>query len=318
MMSLAADIGGTYSRLAWFGDNLAGPPTEQVFKNADFDSLEAVIERGRNALGQAGTQLDRMVLAVPGPVHRDPIELTNIRWQLRRDSLSDRFGVKTLTIVNDFQAAALGAINEAYENLVVLNPATPDDGPIVVAGAGTGLGMAWLTGRDQRTLPQATEGGHMDFAPNSAEQMSLYQSLAMRHGHVSYERVLSGDGLLDTYRHLSGINANAATPAEIASLAGQQDRQATAAVRLFVDVFAAYAGNLALAFNPLGGIYLCGGLAAHLADWFDPASFQLSYTARGRMADVVRRVPVYLVTEHATGLRGAVQIARLNGVSPWA
>ena len=318
MMSLAADIGGTYSRLAWFGDALGGETVEQVYRNADFASLEAVIERGQEALDLAGRPLAEMVLALPGPVQRDPIELTNIRWTLYRDRLAERFGTASLTIINDFQAAALGAVNEPYEHLKVLNPVTPDDGPVVVAGAGTGLGMAWLASRDQRGLPQATEGGHMDFAPTDTDQLALYETLAARYGHVSYERLLSGDGLLDIYRHTAGENAGAGTPADIAALAGRSERAAVEAIRHFVAVFAAYAGNLALAFNPSGGIYLCGGLSAHLADWFDPTAFMITFANKGRMSDVVRRIPVYLVTRHNTGLAGALRIAQTRMESPWA
>jgi glucokinase len=318
MMSLAADIGGTYSRLAWFGDGLDGRGAEQVYDNAEFTSLEAVIEHGLEALGRAGQPVAEMVLAVPGPVQRDPIDLTNIRWQLHRERLGARFRVSKLVLVNDFQAAALGAVNEPYEHLKILNPVTPDDGPVVVAGAGTGLGMAWLANRDQRALPQATEGGHMDFAPKGADQLALYQALADRFGHVSYERLLSGDGLVDSYRHLAGGGARAGTPAEIAALADRSDHAAVETVRRFVAVFAAYAGNLALAFNPGGGIYLCGGLSAHLADWFDPTAFMIDFANKGRMADVVRRIPVYLVTRHNIGLAGAVRIARTRRESPWA
>ncbi len=318
MISLAADIGGTYSRLAWFGNGLDGQTAEQGYSNADFASLEAVIEQGLVALGRAGQPVAEMVLAVAGPVQDDPIELTNIRWRLDREQLKARFQVAGLTIVNDFQAAALGAVNEPYERLKVLNPVTPDDGPVVVAGAGTGLGMAWLASRDQRGLPQATEGGHMDFAATDADQMGLYQTLAARYGHVSYERLLSGDGLLDIYRYLAGESAAADTPAEIAARGGRSERAAVDAIQRFVAIFAAYAGNLALAFNPSGGIYLCGGLSAHLADWFDPSTFMVAFANKGRMADVVRRIPVYLVTRHDTGLAGALRIARVRTESPWA
>jgi glucokinase len=318
MMSLAADIGGTYSRLAWFGDGLGGPPTKQVFDNAEFDSLEAVIEKGQAELGRGTQPVDQMVLAVPGPVQREPVELTNINWTLHRDRLSARFRVSELTIVNDFQAAALGAVNEPYEHLTVLNPVTPDDGPAVITGAGTGLGMAWLAQRDQKSLPHPTEGGHIDFAPNNADQLDLYRWLAERYGHVSYERILSGDGLVDTYRHVAGGSAQANTPAQIAALAKQSDAHASRAVQLFVAVFGAYAGNLALAFNPSGGLYLCGGLTSHLARWFEPSAFMVAFAAKGRMADVVRRVPVYLVTRRDTGLAGAIRMANRPAPSPWA
>lgn len=310
MMSLAADIGGTYSRLAWLGSGAGGEATEQVYENVAFDSLEAVIDQGLAVQGRAGEPIEQMVLAVPGPVQRDPVLLTNINWQLRRDALISRYRVARLTIVNDFQAAALGAISEPYERLKVLNPTTPDDGPVVVAGAGTGLGMAWLPRRDHTGLPRATEGGHLDFAPNDAAQLALYQYLAARFGHVSYERILSGDGLLDNYRLLAGSAARADKPAQIVDLARQGNHAANEAIGLFVAVLGAYAGNLALAFNPSGGIYLCGGLTVHLADWFETTTFMTAFAAKGRMADVVRRIPVFLVTRHDPGLTGAKHIVR--------
>jgi len=310
MAWLAADIGGTYSRLAWLDSTTGALEAEQVFENARFDSLEAVIDEGRAARGRGGEPIERMVLAVPGPVHQDPITLTNIRWQLRRETLRACFQAGELMIVNDFQAAALGAVNEPYESLKVLNAATPDDGPVVVAGAGTGLGMAWLPARDYPGLPRATEGGHLDFAPNDARQLALYRALAERHGHVSYERIVSGEGLLNGYRFIAGSGASADTPAKIVDLAGRGDAHAAEAVQLFVAVFAAYAGNLALAFNPSGGIYLCGGLSVHLADWFEPGAFMAAFAAKGRMAGVVRRIPVFLVTRHDTGLAGAKRIVK--------
>jgi glucokinase len=310
MMSLAADIGGTYSRLAWLDDGTVPAGDPQVFRNAEFGSLEDVISHGLAERGRSAEPIDRMVLALPGPVQGDPILLTNIDWRLRRDALQSRFAVTRLTIVNDFQAAALGASAEPIDRLKVLNSATPDDGAVVVAGAGTGLGMAWMPDRRPGQLPRATEAGHLDFAPNDAVQLQLYRELAARFGHVSYERIVSGEGLLSTYRFFAGASAKAQTPAQIVSAATRGDSHASEAVQLFVAVFAAYAGNLALAFNPTGGLYLCGGLAVHLAEWFDPEAFQSAFAAKGRMADMVRRIPVFLVTRHDAGLAGAIMIAR--------
>jgi glucokinase len=309
MSYLAADIGGTYSRLAWSPDPAAQGEQEQVFNNAEFDSLEAVIDRGLAMRGLARQPIEHLVLAVPGPVQDDPVALTNIDWQLHRDTLKKRYQASQLTIVNDFQAAALGAVAEPPERLKPLNPVNKGDGPRVVAGAGTGLGMAWFADARGTGLPRATEGGHLDFAPNTPDQLELYNCLAGRYGHVSYERILSGDGLTDCYRFFAGDRAQATGPAEVATLARQDDPEARRAVQTFVEIFAAYAGNLALAFNPTGGIYLCGGLTVHLADWFDPGAFLAAYTAKGRMRKVVQRIPVFMVTRHDTGLTGAKMIA---------
>ena len=164
---------------------------------------------------------------------------------------------------------------------------------MVVAGAGTGLGMAWFADRSTAQLPQGTEGGHIDLAANDDVQCALRDWMAQRYGHVSYERVLSGAGLVDAYRFLSLPTRHAdITPREINQAAHAGDATARAAIALFVDIFAAYAGNLALAFDPRGGIYLCGGLTAHLATWFDQGRFVQQFCAKGRMRPLLEQMPV--------------------------
>ena len=309
MSYLAADIGGTYSRFAWSDDSNQPSPPTQILRNVDFDSLDTAIEHALTVFDRRSRHIRHMVLALPGPVEQDPVVLTNIDWQIERAALRQKFAVEQLTIVNDFQAAALGALGETADRLKILNPGTADNGPRVVTGAGTGLGMAWFCDQNFDRLPQATEGGHLDFAPGNEQELALYRHLARRYGHVSYERILSGPGLLEAYRFLADGQATAQEPAEIAALANQGDESATATLQIFVDVFAAYTGNLALAFNPTGGIYLCGGLTIHLADRFKPDLFVTRYADKGRMAKKVRRIPVYLVSRHDIGLAGALDIA---------
>ncbi|MCB1772279.1 MAG: glucokinase [Gammaproteobacteria bacterium] len=312
MTSLAADIGGTYSRLAWIDDDGRPESAHQSFANTGFASLEDVIAQGLALRGTPGQPIDDIVLAVPGPVHEDPVALTNIDWRIHRAALQQRFGARRLTVVNDFQAAALGALAIGRDSLIVLNEAAVQDGPVIVAGAGTGLGMAWLPRADHDGLPQPTEGGHQDFAPNDAREVALYEWLAARHGHVSYERIVSGTGLVDTYRFLNADQHLQVSPRDIVEAAREGKDAANQAIQLFVSVFAAYAGNMALAFGPTGGIYLCGGLASHLADWFDPAAVAARFTDKGRMRDNVKRIPLFLANSHNAGLDGAIQILKRN------
>ena len=309
MWCLAADIGGTYSRLAWRSADAPGDWVEQRFENAGFADLEGVIDHGLALLGAPARGVRCMVLALPGPVHLEPVRLTNIDWHVSRVTLRARYASERVEIVNDFQAAAVGAVTAPAGRLRVLNAGSGNaDGPVVVTGAGTGLGMAWFAGPPDGRPPHATEGGHLDFAPNDRQQEALYRHLAERYGHVSYERVLSGEGLLALYRWLAGAEAPAAEPAGVTARAAAGDAAALEAIRLFVRVFGAYAGNLALAFNPAGGIYLCGGLTAHLADWFEPDAFVAAFAAKGRMRELVERIPVSLVTRGDTGLAGARQL----------
>lgn len=309
MRVLAADIGGTYSRLTWRTADAPGDWVEQRFENAGFASLEAVIDRGLDQLGAASHTVPCMVLALPGPVHANPVRLTNIDWSVDRDALRARYACGQVEIINDFQAAAAGAVATPAADLKTLNAGTADPrGPVVVTGAGTGLGMAWFAGGPHGGAPHATEGGHLDFAPNDDQQAALYRHLADRYGHVSYERILSGDGLVGLYRWLAGSGAQAQDSAEVAARAAAGEAPAIEAVQLFVRVFGGYAGNLALAFNPGGGIYLCGGLTAHLAGWFEPAAFSAAFQAKGRMRELVGRIPVSLVTRGDIGLAGARQL----------
>jgi glucokinase len=307
MLAIAADIGGTNSRIALVEDG-ADAPAIYRFANAAFPSLEAVIAEACRQHGRDGAALSAMVLALPGPVHRDPVRLTNIDWEISRATLGRRFGAQHLLLVNDFQAAAVGVLTVPASARVSLNPVAADAGPVVVAGAGTGLGMAWLPRADHAGLPHATEGGRMDFGPGNAQEVRLLAWLADRHGHVSYERIVSGQGLVDVDHFLRGRTDPSLTAPDVVAAARSGDAVASDAIGLFIDVYAAYAGNLALAFQPTGGILLCGGVTTHLADWFEPERVRRRYSDKGRLGEAAARIPLALVPGHDAGLDGAVRL----------
>lgn len=304
MSRLVADIGATNSRLLWQED---GPILARSYLNADFPDLYQVISRFLDEVRRAGDTIDRVVLALPAPVESQPVRLTNIDWQVDSAVLQKQFPVQDVILVNDFQAAAIGAIRQAGARR--LNPhgheRHPPRGPAVVTGAGTGLGLAWFADVAQPGLPQATEGGHADFPPQDAQQRELHAWLEARYGHVSAERILSGEGLATLYEFLGGTRRR---PVEVSSAAAAGEARASEAARLFVRIFGAYAGNLALMFNPRGGIYLCGGVVAHLANWFGD-DFLHAFLDKGRMQPFVERIPVHLHADHDLGLQGALHIA---------
>ncbi len=306
MNLLAADIGATNSRLAWVSG-------EEVrvghYRNADFSDLYQVIARFLQDHSVAGARIARMVLALPGPPDPGRVALTNIDWLVERGRLLERFAVDEVLLLNDFQAAAVGALYS--EERVGLNPSAPcaERGTAVVTGAGTGLGMAWCPDIAACELPLATEGGHVDFAPVDETQYRLHAWLARRYGHVSCERVLSGQGLRDMYSHFGGNGEEAPQAAEIEAGARAGDQTCERVIRCFVSVLGQYAGNLALQFNPPAGVHLCGGVVAHLSPWIEEG-FMTHYLDKGRMRAQVGKIPVYLVKARDIGLMGAIRIAR--------
>jgi glucokinase len=300
---VAADIGATHSR---FVLQAGVDRLERRYENACFSDLYQVIAEFLGESDESATPIDSMVLGLPAPVNGKTFKLTNIDWQVDVDRLQQLFPVRRLSLVNDFQAAAVGALNDDQSRR--LNPEVPagKKGPAVVTGAGTGLGLAWFGDVSVSQMPWATEGGHADFAPQDPQQYDLHAWLAGRHGgHVSLERLLSGPGLVAIYQYLGGERVAAA---EVKALAEGGDALGVEAVQLFVRIFGAYVGNLALLFNPRAGIHLCGGVVAHLAAWFDQ-SFLDAVADKGRMRPNVESIPLFLHDRGDIGLQGALQIA---------
>ncbi len=308
MIGFAADIGGTWSRLALLG--MSGNVQEGRYSNADFPDLYQVIAQFLHAQGVSGDRIDVMVLALPGPVDGDRVALTNIDWVVDQQVLRHCYPRARVLLVNDFQAAAVGAINADDGRWLNPHAGPPVPGnPAVVTGAGTGLGLAWFADPQQETLPHATEGGHSDFAAVDEEQRGLWTWLRQRHGHVSWERILSGPGLGDVHAFLAGRGEHPLSAARIQELASSGDTPAGRAIELFLRIYGNWAGNLALLFRPAAGIHLCGGVTAHLADWFG-TTFLDAYLARGRMRQVAEQIPLRLVDHPDVGLSGAIRIAR--------
>jgi len=305
MRVLAADIGATHSRLALVaGADVAS----ERYRNTAFTDLYQVIERFEEDAGFSADTIGNVVIALPAPVARQPVRLTNIDWQVDSARLQSMFPGSEVLLVNDFQAAAVGALGA--QRLRSLNPlaSASASGAAVVTGAGTGLGMAWVADVAAAAMPHATEGGHADFAPADAQQRDLHAWLQARHGaHVSYERLLCGDGLSAIHAFLGDGTQLPARQVQQAAQRG--DALAVQAINLFVSVFGGYAGNLALFFNPPAGIYLCGGVVGHLADWFGD-DFRQAFYNKGRMRHMVEQVPVFLVDHADIGLQGAIKIAK--------
>ncbi|HUO84724.1 MAG TPA: glucokinase [Thermoanaerobaculia bacterium] len=320
MRILAGDIGGTKTLLRLL-DSSGGRQVvlaDRRYQSRDHHGFDSVL---RDFLGSRPEPIDSACLAVAGPVQDDRASLTNLLWEIDAAAIGGDFPIARVTIVNDFHAIAASIPLLTETGTLVLNPGTPDpSAPIGVLGAGTGLGEALVVkvGDGWHVLP--SEGGHCDFAPIDEIQDRLLAWFRTRHDHVSYERILSGTGLVDLFDFLSGAPPSALAgedrderAAEIADLADRDDPTARRALEVFVDVYGAEAGNLALKGLTRGGIYLAGGIAAKNRDWFTDGRFLRAMTAKGRFAPLLAAIPVRIIIAEDAGLQGAAELACVSG-----
>ena len=318
MERIAGDIGGTKSWLAWVATQAAGELQlrfEKVYASADFASAEALL-RQFMADAQAEFPADELVLALPGPLHARRVSLTNLDWTLDAAELESALGIARVRFINDFQAAAAGVATLTANDVLALNPGLPESGGVrAITGAGTGLGLAFMlpdaAGRYQSF---ATEGGHIDFAPANGQQLRLLQALRTAYGHVSWERVVSGSAMNDLYRFCCAEQdlpppAMTIEGAELSARALAGDQAAQAALDLFIDLYGAWIGNVALLYQPTGGLYVAGGVATHMRERMQSPRLMAAAMDKGRMRGVVGRTPVFLITCNRLGVQGAIASA---------
>lgn len=320
-MILAGDIGGTNARLAFFD----GPePHEiQVFPSAAFSSLSAI---AREYLSTRHQPIEAACFGVAGPVRKGVVEATNLPWTVRADELASELKVDSVRLLNDLEANAYGIPSLGPNDFAVLRDAPGDaQGNRGLISAGTGLGEAGIVAVNGDHVPFPTEGGHADFAPRNATEVALYEYLAQRFGHVSYERVLSGPGLLNVY-HFFRDTRRAEEPRWLAQEVASTDPSAAIArnadanelcrlaLDLVISVYGAEAGNLALRLLATGGLYLGGGIAPKLLAKLREPAFLKAFDGKGRVNKLLESIPVRVILNEKTALMGAGRVAmRLRG-----
>ncbi|MCW8888818.1 MAG: glucokinase [Gammaproteobacteria bacterium] len=319
MIVIAGDIGGTKSWLALLNVEAGRECSvinEARYRSTRFDNLDILIEQFLQDSEMTVDELKGMVLAIPGPVRDGSIQLTNLNWKLSATQIKERFSLSEVALINDFQAAALGTQTLVSVDYSKLNDAPEADGSgngvRLVIGAGTGLGMAYLYKEGLEYVPVATEGGHVDFAPVDDREIALLKYLQGRYRRVSYERILSGDGLVALYQFCVGnLTVESSETAEwINREATDGDNSAAVeSLQLFASIYGRFVGNMVLALRPEDGVYLTGGVSAKVGQWLDSSEFKDAYLDKGRMLDIVAQTPVYLVTNERLGLQGAIKIA---------
>ena len=318
-MLLAGDIGGTKTNLAVYaaeGGLPAAPVAKGTFRSADYGSLEAVVEE---FLAGAGVAVERAVFGIAGPVVHGHSTATNLPWVIREETLEQVLGLRQATLLNDLEATAYGVTHLPASDLALLNEATPRSGTKVVVAPGTGLGEAVLFYRDGKYYPQASEGGHADFGPTNLLELRLLRHLMGKFGHVSYERICSGQGIPSIYAFLKKNRfaeelpemkkalRKAADPTPIIvekAMAGECELS-IATLNTFVSILGAEASNLTLKVMATGGVYLGGGIPPKILTKLKDGTFMASFVNKGRFAEMLAQVPVYVILNDRTAVLGA-------------
>ena len=332
MEVLAGDVGGTKTLLAIaeVGEprGAGAPPIElretQRYDSRQYPGLGAICrafaqELGRPLPAQAG-------FGVAGPVSGGRSHTTNLPWVIDERELAALLGIRSVRLVNDFHALALGIAAVKPHDLVLLNEGVQDPGaPQALIGAGTGLGEAVAVRRGAcgRAEVLATEGGHCSFAPRDETEMIILRFLLRRYDHVSWERVVSGDGLVniaEALAHADGaslprrvaemvFHAREEAPAAITEAARAGDPVCRRSVETFCGLYGAEAGNLALKSLATGGVYVAGGIAPKLLPELQDGRFRSAFLAKGRMRPLLEAMPVQVVLDPNTTVLGAAALA---------
>ena len=312
MNVIAGDVGGTKTllQLVEITDGGSAVALERRFDSGSYRTFDDLLGE---FLGLAKATADAACFAVAGPVFEDRAEVTNLGWKIETAELTARFGIARVALINDFYAVALGVPLLHADDLVSLHPGDRRrGGPIAILGAGTGLGQALVTfaGSEWGVIP--SEGGHADFAPQDEEQARLFLFLHEKYGHVSWERLLSGMGLVNIFTFLGGTTDS---PADVAQLAAAGDARAVRTFEIFVDIYGAEAGNMALRVLSRGGVFLAGGIAAKNLSFFTDGRFVTAFLRKGRFREMLGAMPIDLIVNEKVGLIGAAEMARRVAVT---
>lgn len=329
-MILAGDIGGTNTRIALFEptNTKLSLVREQVYPSRDHHGLSEIVQLFMRDLPG---KISAASFGIAGPIINQAVSTPNLPWVINGAQLSEETGIKRLSLINDLQAHASGVGDLEPEDFVELNSGVPQPGNAALIAAGTGLGEAGLywDGTVHHAFP--CEGGHGDFAPRNDVEVALLQYLLRKYRRVSYERIVSGPGLGNVYDFLRDMQLEAEPDALKQEMEQAPDRavvisqhamkgDSAICVRaqgIFVQVYGAEAGNLALKMLATAGVFISGGIAGKILASLQTPDFLEAFVTKGRLTPLVKAIPVKVIMNKSVGLLGAARYAqrRLNATA---
>jgi glucokinase len=318
MRIIAGDVGGTNTRLALFEykDDITCIK-EQSYKNENFTSLHGVV---RAFLKEEKEKVQNACFGIAGPVLKGRCKATNIPWGVDSEEMQEMLNIEHVYLLNDLEAHGYGIWRLRPEDFYTLNEGVPQFGNAALIAAGTGLGEAGLFWNGKFHIPFACEGGHTDFAPRDELEIMLFLYLQRKYGHVSYERLISGPGLYNIYQFLIDskfeernpsieIEFKREDPAKVITekaLLGLC-RACERALDIFISLYGAEAGNVALKNLSVAGIYIGGGIAPKILQRIIKSNFLQSVVDKGRFSSLIMNMPIKIILNDKSALLGCAE-----------
>jgi len=324
MRVLAGDIGGTNARLAIceVDGTTVRRDIQEVYDSSKYASLEDI---AREFVAGNSVEVDYACFGIPGPVRGRRAQTTNLPWQLDADILERGLGIRNVYLINDLEATARGLATLADADFTELRPGTSGTvGNQGLLAAGRGLGEAGLHWDGRKHRPFACEGGHTSFAPTNEREDALLGWLRTKYGeHVSWERVVSGPGMLHLYEFLREDDPSRESEAVRDAIAGggdavdaliraatrDGDPLATEVLDWFMALYGAEAGNVALKYLATGGMFVAGRIAPKIAKALKGSQFTERFDAKGRLRPLLETIGIRIVTNDSAAMQGAAHLA---------
>ena len=334
-MILAGDVGGTKVHLALyeFTNGKLEYSRDERYPAKEYSGLEEIVKEFL-----AADKVTAACFGVPGPVRNGRLRLTNLPWTLDSRELAVSLGITHVFLINDLEANGYGVAELATDQIYTLSEGDASQiGNRALIAAGTGLGEGLLIWNGHSHTPYPSEGGHTDFAPRNEDEIDLLRFLKQKYnGRISYERVVSGPGLTNIYEFLREVRG-VDEPAWLTERMAAEDPNAVItelalaakseicekALDMFVSIYGAEAGNLALKLLSVGGVYIGGGIAPRILEKLKDGTFMKAFTDKGRLSQLLINMPVRVILENRAALMGAAayaeaRAAELSGISPRA
>lgn len=321
-MFLVSDIGGTKTNIAVLEPQNSRFKTlyEKNFTNNNYDSLRTIIDKVINEDLKHTFKITHACFGVAGPVKDGLCDATNLPWLVDSRKIAELLNLSPdcVCLLNDLEAAAYGIQILEEKDVFILNKGIPQkNGNLALISAGTGLGESIIFWDGEKYTPSPSEGGHTDFAPRNKIEIDLLNYLINKYGRISYERILSGPGLLNVYNFFKDTTYQNTPqwllerfkkedPSAVISDIGmsKKDIACEKALDLFVSIYGAEVGNLALTALATGGIYVGGGIAPKILEKLKEGAFMQAFTHKGRLSVLISQIPVKVILNDKVPLLG--------------